>query len=622
MPSDCIRRSAGRLSWRRHARPWIAALAAAVAIVAPGGARAEPCRLGRMELPVRMDGGRPIVTLGLNGTPVPLLLDTGAFFSLLTPSAAAQLHLPLQDAPFGLRVTGHTGDIDVRKTVVKSVQLQGLELADMEFLVGGNELGQGIMGVMGRNFLSFADNEFDLAHGLLRLVVPKGDCGFEDFVQWAGDAPVNVLPMVDTFRHRDSAIWVAVTVNDHRVKAMVDTGATTLIKRRAAHLSGIDDAQMTPVGRVGGGGEGHADAWTAPVAKLAIGGETVSHSVLMVDDADDGIDMLLGIDWLLAHHVYVARSQDKVYATWNGGPVFVRNVVEKGDAPDEARYVARPAAPAASDPQALQRSGEAAAARGDFASALADLDRACALAPADAACFVARAKVHVSMRQPQAALADTEQALRLAPADPATRLMRAELRLQLSDDRAGAIEDLRAVDESLPPQSHLHAEMGHRYAELDMPAEALRQWDLWMPAHQQDTARGSVLNQRCWMRMRLNLDLDRALEDCRGAAAEDRRNAQYRDSLGWVWLRRGQETQAMAEFTEAIELRPRSPWSLYGRGLARVRRGDAAAADTDFAAARQLDPGIDEAVRRAGLPVDGRARPAEAAAAASAAAGR
>ena len=37
--------------------------------------------------------------------------------------------------------------------------------------------------------------------------------------------------------------------------------------------------------------------------------------------------MLLGSDFFLAHHIYVAYSQDKVYFTYNGGPVFDLNAL-------------------------------------------------------------------------------------------------------------------------------------------------------------------------------------------------------------------------------------------------------------------------------------------------------
>jgi predicted aspartyl protease/Flp pilus assembly protein TadD len=555
-----------------------------------------------MELAVHMDGARPIVTVGLNGTPVPLLLDTGAFFSMLPMSTARQLNLPLRSVPFGLLVSGHTGDVDVRRTTVKNVQFLGTEIHDVEFLVGGNELGQGIMGILGRNFLALGDTEFDLAHGVVRIVIPKGDCKDLNMAYWAGEAPVNVLPMIDNFSTRDSSIKVAVNVNGHRVVALLDTGATTVLKLRAPHRAGIEDAQLTPMGRKGGAGEGHTATWTAKVAKIAIGGEAITNSTLEVDDADDDLDMLLGIDWFLSHRIYISRGQDKIYATWNGGAVFLHDRNSKIDPQDAVRYAAPPEAAAASDADALSRSGQAAASRGDFNAALADLDRACALAPSDATCFAARAKVHLALKQPEPALADIEQALRLNPADAPTRLLRATVRFHALKDRAGALDDLQSLDQALPNESHLRAALGEFYANLDMTPQALRQWDLWMSTHLEDAARGQVLNQRCWLRVRMNVDLDRALEDCRAAVSEDGDNGAYHDSLGWVWLRSGRPAKAVDEFDKAISLRARSPWSLYGRALAKAARGDVPGSEGDFAAARTFDRHIDDEVRRAGLP--------------------
>ena len=33
-------------------------------------------------------------------------------------------------------------------------------------------------------------------------------------------------------------------------------------------------------------------------------------------------DLLLGADFLLAHRIYIARSQKKLYFTYRGGPIF------------------------------------------------------------------------------------------------------------------------------------------------------------------------------------------------------------------------------------------------------------------------------------------------------------
>jgi hypothetical protein len=67
------------------------------------------CNVQAFEVPVRMVGSRPVATVGLNGTDVPMLVDSGAFFSLLTESTATQLDLPRSMLPFGMSIEGYTG---------------------------------------------------------------------------------------------------------------------------------------------------------------------------------------------------------------------------------------------------------------------------------------------------------------------------------------------------------------------------------------------------------------------------------------------------------------------------------------------------------------------------------
>src|SRR5207245_6565106 len=49
---------------------------------------------------------------------------------------------------------------------------------------------------------------------------------------------------------------------------------------------------------------------------------------------------------------------------------------------------------------------------------------------------------------------------------------------------------------------------------------------------------------------------------------------------------------AIADFDAALKAHPESAPSLYGRGLAKLARGDAAGASADTAAAQRLDPKI------------------------------
>lgn len=589
---------------RDSLRLWL--LLVAFVALASGPRQAwSSCKLQSFEIPVRMVGSRPIATIGLNGTQVPMLVDSGAFFSLLTEATASQLNLSLRRLPKGVLIEGHTGRLDAKLTRVSKVQLNGAEIPNVEFLVGVNELGAGIMGVLGRNFLSMADTEYDLAHGIVRLMFPKGECKNTDLAYWGGEAPVNVVPLSPAW-DGDTAIRVAARINGVEVNAMLDTGAGTTLNLGVARRAGIKDVDMTPIGRVGGAGRGHAQAFLAPVALFELGGEKIRNSQLGIDDAD-GADneMLLGINYFLSHRIYVSRLQNKLYATWNGGPVFART----SDATNEARYAAAPAVVDSDDADALARRGTAAAARGDFKRALDDLDRACALSPQTASYFLARARVQIAMRQSAKALADVDEALRLDSALHDARLARARLRAD-ADDRPGALADLQALDAGLAPSSHLRAGMADVYASLTLAPEAIRQWDLWLSTHRNDAGRGEVLNSRCWLRARLQLDLQHALDDCKQAVREDGDNASFSDSLGWVYLRLGDPDRAIKAFDSAIKLKDASAWSYYGRGQIYQRMGNAEWAERDLSAARKLDPEIDDKVKTAGFDANDPPAPA------------
>lgn len=557
------------------------------------------CQLKSMEIPVRLVNARPIATLSLNGTEVSMLVDSGAFFSFLSESTAAQLKLPLEGPPPDLRIEGHAGGrVEAKMSRVSKVKLQGAELSEVPFLVGGNELGSGIGGYLGRNFLSGVDTEYDLANGVVRLMFPTGDCEKTNLAYWAGDAPVITEPLTKPRFRGDTAHRVLVRVNGTKLRALLDTGApVTGIQRGGAVRAGIEEKDMTPVGRVGGAGAGKVRVWTTNVASFELGAEKVANNLFSVDEADSpDHDMILGLDYFLSHRIYISRSQGKLYATWNGGPVFARDG-KPGEY--DKRHAAVPAGSAADSADVLAVRAAAASMRGDLAGALRDLDRACEIAPTVASNFLARSRVKVSLRQPGEALKDLDEALRLEPSLAEARMGRAVLRLA-TGNRTGAEADLRELDAALSPSSHLRAGMASAYAQLGLAPEALRQWELWLPTHRNDASMPSILNQRCWLRSRLNIELPQALEDCKQAVDIDGHEPSYRDSLGWTYLRLGEASSARKAFDAAIEIKP-LPWSLYGRALAQQRLGNAAAGQRDLEAARKLNPKIDDEVKNVGF---------------------
>jgi len=586
----------------RGARAGIASGALlALALLAPAAGRAQ-CHVKVAELPVHMVGMRAIATVGINDQNVPLMVDTGAFFSFLNEATAAQLKLATHREP-GLEVQGLTGRVLTRLTTVERVKLSKATIPNVDFIVGGNEMGSGSMGVMGRNLLNFADTEYDLAHGMIRFVVPNDDCAKANMAYWADDAAavssVDLLHDYDrTFSRQE--LRATARLNGKEIEVVFDSGATTTVTLDAARHAGVKEADMTPEGLMYGAGKGTARQWTAAFDRFELGGEQINHNRLEVGDFEmrDG-DMLVGIDFFLSHHIYVSAQQKKMYFTYNGGPVFMLNKAAHA----VAAAASAAAAPAETlDADAYLRRGAASRARGDLAGALADLDHACALAPADAACFAARAAVHEDLRQPDAALADLDTALRLDPALAAARVRRAWMRHD--DQPDAALADLAELDRTLPPQSQIRSSMAELYGDLHQPARALAQLDAWIQFHRHDIGLADAYNERCWARVLVNVDLDKALDDCDAAVDLDDTAASFLDSRGWVRLRLGQWAKAKSDFDKALARNPEGTNSLYGRAVAQARLGNAAASQADLAAATKLQPTIVEDMRKLGLAAE------------------
>ena len=589
----------------RRARWWPLCTGALVALGLqwPVASHAR-CQVQTMDIPVKMVGRRAIATVTIDGTPVPLIVDSGAFYSFLTEAAAQQLGLTTRSLPFGTRIEGLTGSVETRMTKVKHLGLSNGDLKDIEFLVGGNEAGGGGMGLLGRNILSLLDAEYDLAHGMIRIVKANDDCDKANMAYWAADdTPVSVVDLLDNGREMRPSIRTKLLLDGHEVDALFDTGASTLVSLDAAHSVGVKDADMTRSGRMGGAGHGKADAWIAPFDRVELGGEAVLHNRLGVGDFQlRGADMLVGIDFFLSHHIYVSARQHRMYFTYNGGPVFALNTSAPPDVGGSGAASAASANDAGMTADELARRGAASLARQELPAALADLDRACALEPANGACFATRARVHAAMKDPDRTLQDLETALRLDPALADARMQRAFLRTA-KGQREAALEDLRTLDRTLAPQSQIRHAMARLYTMLDLPAQSLAEWNQWMAAHPHDEALEGAYNGRCWARVQLDVDLEKALDDCDQAVDADSKNAHYLDSRAWVYLRLGKLAKARADFDRSLAIQPQGAWSLYGRGLVHLRLDEAALAQADLDQARKVDATIDARAKRAGLPV-------------------
>ena len=156
---------------------------------APSMLLAAECKLSKYaELPVTMVDTRPMIAGSINGVDGVFLADSGSFFSMLTRESAEKFKLRLGPDPAGLEVRGATGGVGVRETRARDFMLAGFGLAhNVDFLVAGSDFAGGADGIIGQNLLGFADTEYDLGNGVIRLF-HASDCGKRMLAYWSQGA--------------------------------------------------------------------------------------------------------------------------------------------------------------------------------------------------------------------------------------------------------------------------------------------------------------------------------------------------------------------------------------------------------------------------------------------------
>jgi predicted aspartyl protease len=305
------------------ASPRNALLSAGLAPIGLGPPARAACSLEpKAELPIVMHGTRPITHVKVNGADLDFLVDSGAFFSVIVPSKAAELKLKPAYA-LG-EVVGVGGSNQLQVVDADSFSVGGRNLRDMQFVVTAG-VGSGVSGVVGQSLLIAGDVDYDLAGGMVRILLPK-DCGDSPLAYWSVGKPFNAIT-VNAVRPGATHTFGMVYINGKQVRALFDTGASSsMLRLEAAQRLGLapDKLGAREAGYSQGIGPHLVRTWIVPVDDFRIGDEEVKNTHLRIGDTTEGgeFDMLLGADFFLSHHILIANSQRKLYFTYNGGPVF------------------------------------------------------------------------------------------------------------------------------------------------------------------------------------------------------------------------------------------------------------------------------------------------------------
>jgi tetratricopeptide (TPR) repeat protein len=226
------------------------------------------------------------------------------------------------------------------------------------------------------------------------------------------------------------------------------------------------------------------------------------------------------------------------------------------------------------------------------------------MAPDDPEYFYQRGLVYWQYGQPAAAKADFDRALELKPDDLPALAARAEWRLW-SKDNAGASADLDAAARAASHEADIRFLLARAYTLTDQLPQSVAQFDLWILSHPSDSRLPEALNGRCWARALEGTDLAKALSDCSAALKlspkASAHSAKILDSRGLVRLRMGDYQKSIADYDAALQTNPKNPWSLYGRGVDKLRIKKTAEGEADIAAATALWPPVADAFKRRGI---------------------
>ncbi len=196
-----------------------------------------------------------------------------------------------------------------------------------------------------------------------------------------------------------------------------------------------------------------------------------------------------------------------------------------------------------------------------------------------------------------ATLGDLDTAMKLNPKDTIPLMVRAAIYIR-DKDWDKALTDVNAALVINPKDEQALSIRAKVYIQLKRVEEAMADDDAVLAMHPDDA---EYLNNACWARAISNVQLDKALELCAAALKAAPDTAHILDSRAFVELRLGQYDAAITDYDAVLAKEPKLSASLYGRGIAKLRKGMKAEGNADLTAARTVFATIDDTFKEYGV---------------------
>lgn len=237
--------------------------------------------------------------------------------------------------------------------------------------------------------------------------------------------------------------------------------------------------------------------------------------------------------------------------------------------------------------------------RNNFSKAIGDFNSSLALNADFDNALIGRAIAFLNSRQSERAIPDYDRLIAKYPTNDRLYVGRGDAYNNLKQYNKGIADFDRAMELN-PKNDEAMNDRAWAMARQGKHADAIRGYDTALTVTK--TRHGMILSNRCEVKA-MARDIDGALADCDTALKLDPANATYRGTRAFANLSGQRFVDAIADYNAAFASDPTDPFTLFGRGIARLQLGQTADGRDDMAAALKLRPTVREDMAELGISV-------------------
>jgi len=187
-------------------------------------------------------------------------------------------------------------------------------------------------------------------------------------------------------------------------------------------------------------------------------------------------------------------------------------------------------------------------------------------------------------------IADHNEAIRIDPTYPSGYMHRGNTYARHGDYEKAIADHSEAIRLD-PKQGDAFYNRGYTYANKGEHERAVADYTIGIGLEPNNSR---LWGQRCWSRGVVGKQLSEAIEDCNKASSLAPKIPQIFAYRGFVYLKLGQFDKAIADYDVALTMtnNPKNAEWLFGRGTAKLKKGDTSGGNADIDSAKAIKADI------------------------------